>query len=98
MADASGEDRPESSEDWFVYILECGDQSLYTGCTTDPERRLAEHQSGRGAKYTAARRPLRLVYVENQPDRSAALRREWAIKQMRRKEKLALIRKGTLNQ
>jgi len=76
---------------WYVYILRCADGSLYTGVARDPERRLAEHNGKRGAAYTRARRPVRLVYLEGAPDRSSALRREWAIKQLHRTEKLELI-------
>ena len=76
---------------WYVYILRCGDGTLYTGCTDNVDRRLAAHRSGRGAKYTRGRLPLTLVYREAQPDRSAALRREAAIKRMTRGEKLRLI-------
>ena len=76
---------------WYVYLLRCGDGTLYTGCTDDVERRLAAHQSGRGAKYTRSRLPVTLVYQEPCQDRSAALRREWSIKQMSRIQKLELI-------
>ena len=62
-------------KEWFVYILRCGDGTLYTGIATDTERRLAEHRAGLGAKYTRGRGPLTLVYRERCPDRSAALRR-----------------------
>ena len=65
---------------YLVYILRCGDGTLYTGCTNDLPRRLQAHQSGRGAKYTRSRLPVELVYQEAVPDRSAALRREAAIK------------------
>jgi putative endonuclease len=75
----------------FVYILLCADGTLYTGWTSDLERRLAAHNSGQGAKYTRGRRPLRLIYVEELSGRPAALRREREIKRMRRAEKLALI-------
>ena len=74
-----------------VYMLQCGDGSLYTGSTTDLNRRLAAHSSGRGAKYTRSRLPVELVYWEEVPDWSAALRREAAIKHLTRSEKLALI-------
>ena len=77
--------------DWYVYILRCGDGSLYTGMTDDVQRRLAAHRSGRGAKYTRGRGPLEPVYIESVPDRSAALRREAQIKRLTRTEKLALI-------
>ncbi|MBW2533474.1 MAG: GIY-YIG nuclease family protein [Deltaproteobacteria bacterium] len=80
------------SPDWHVYILRCADGTLYTGITTDPERRLAEHNAGTGARYTAPRRPVEMVYVEGAEDRAAAARREHAIKRLRRGEKLALVR------
>ena len=75
---------------YWVYLLRCGDGSLYTGCTNDLARRLRAHQSGRGAKYTRSRLPVELVYREEAEDRSAALRREAAIKRLTRAEKLAL--------
>ncbi|WP_304098821.1 GIY-YIG nuclease family protein [Phascolarctobacterium succinatutens] len=75
----------------FVYMLRCKDGSLYTGWTNDLEHRLAMHNSGRGAKYTRGRGPLELVYSEELPDREAALRRECAIKKLRREQKLALL-------
>lgn len=75
----------------FVYMLRCADGSLYTGSTTDLDRRLAVHQSGRGAKYTRSRLPVELVYREEAPDWSAALRREAAIKHLSRAQKLELI-------
>lgn len=76
---------------WYVYLLRCADDTLYAGCTTDSQRRLKQHNSGRGAKYTRARRPVSLVYVEQAEDHSQALRREAALKRLSRKEKLALI-------
>ena len=76
---------------WWVYILRCGDGTLYTGTAADVERRLAAHRRGRGAKYTRGRGPLAVVYREECPDRGAALRREAAIKKYRRAEKEALI-------
>lgn len=76
---------------WYVYMLRCGDGSLYTGYTDDVERRLAVHSSGKGAKYTRSRLPVTLVYREELPDKSAALRREAAIKAMTRGQKLALL-------
>lgn len=76
---------------WYVYLLRCADGTLYAGCTTDPRRRLQQHNAGRGAKYTRARRPVSLVYVEQAEDHSQALRREAALKRLSRKEKLALI-------
>lgn len=76
---------------WFVYILRCGDGSLYTGYTNDVPRRLMLHQNGQGAKYTRSRPPVSLAYQEELPDKSAALRREAAIKRMKRPQKLSLI-------
>ena len=78
---------------WYVYMLRCGDGTLYTGVTDDVDRRLAAHRSGKGAKYTRGRGPLELVYTEEQPDKSAALRREMEIKKLRREQKEALIAK-----
>lgn len=75
----------------FVYMLRCKDGSLYTGWTNDLEHRLAMHNSGRGAKYTRGRGPLELGYSEELPDKEAALRRECAIKKLRREQKLALL-------
>ena len=77
---------------WYVYILRCGDNTLYTGITDDVPRRLAAHRAGKGAKYTRGRGPLELVYQERVPDKSAALRREAAIKRLKRAEKEKLIR------
>lgn len=76
---------------WIVYILECSDRSLYTGITNDLERRLEEHRSGRGAKYTKHRSPLTVRYTERRRNKSAALTREAAIKSLTRSEKLTLI-------
>jgi len=77
--------------EWYVYILVCGDGTLYTGVTTDLARRTAQHNAGRGAKYTAARLPVRLAYSEHCPDRSLAQKREAALKRLSRREKLALL-------
>lgn len=81
---------------WFVYILCCADDTLYTGVSTDVLRRVAEHNAGvpAGARYTHARRPVVLVFQECAVDRGAALRREKAIKSFSRKAKLALIAGG----
>jgi putative endonuclease len=76
----------------YCYILACSDGSFYTGWTTDPERRVRQHNCGTGARYTRCRRPVRLAYVEEHPDRSSAMRREYKIKQMGRKAKEKLIR------
>lgn len=75
----------------YVYLLRCADDTLYTGYTNDLSRRLAAHNSGRGAKYTRFRRPVALVYWELWPDKSSALRREYALKQLPRAKKLKLI-------
>ena len=75
----------------FCYILECADGSYYTGWSDDPARRLRAHNAGRGARYTRSRRPVRLVYVEELPDRASAMRRERQIKGLARKRKEALI-------
>lgn len=75
----------------YTYILECKDGTLYTGWTTDIDRRLAVHNSGKGAKYTKSRRPVRLVYYETFETREEAMSREYIIKRMTRQEKLALI-------
>lgn len=75
----------------YVYILRCGDGSFYTGWTNDLEKRVKAHQSGKGAKYTRAHEPVELVYHECFEEKSAAMRREYEIKQLSRTEKLALI-------
>ena len=80
-----------SGLEYIVYILRCGDGSLYTGITTDLQRRVAVHNSGKGAKYTRSRLPVEPVYWETVPDKPAALRRERAIKTLSRAEKLKLI-------
>jgi predicted GIY-YIG superfamily endonuclease len=76
---------------WYVYLLRCGDGSLYAGATTDVESRLTAHRAGRGARYTRGRGPLSLVLCEPHLDRSAALRRECELKRLRRRDKLALL-------
>ena len=78
---------------WYLYILRCKDGSLYTGITTDVEKRLEAHRAGKGAKYTRGRGPLELVYREECGDHSDALRREAEIKRLPREEKLKLIAK-----
>lgn len=81
------------SNSWKLYILRCGDGTLYTGITTDVEKRLEAHRTGKGAKYTRGRGPLELVYREECGDHSAALRRELEIKKLPREEKKKLIEK-----
>ncbi len=77
--------------EWFVYILRCEDDTLYTGIATDVQRRMEEHRSGRGAKYTRSHPPRELVWCERAEDHGAALRREAAVKRLSRAEKLKLI-------
>lgn len=85
------EKRPTETQPWFVYVLQCGDGSLYTGVTVDLEARTSCHNEGKGAAYTRSRRPVRLVWSEPAADRSAALKREIAIKRLSRAAKLKLI-------
>jgi len=77
--------------EWYVYMLRCADHSLYTGVATDIDARVATHNAGKGAKYTRGRLPVKLVYRERVGARGAALRREHAIKRMRRAVKRQLI-------
>ena len=77
---------------WVVYMLLCCDGSLYTGCTNNLARRLALHQSGKGAKYTRSRLPVELAWWEEAEGQSAALRREAAVKRLSRAEKLSLVK------
>ena len=82
----------KSASEWFVYIIRASDQTLYTGITTDPVRRLAEHQSGKaGAKYFRGRSAIEMVYLEASDNRSTASIREAAIKKLSRSQKLTLI-------
>ena len=79
--------------EWYVYIVQCSDNSLYTGITVDLDRRLNEHNtSNKGAKYTRSRRPVQMMYSETHETRSLASKREYAIKQLTRKEKLNLLK------
>ena len=81
---------------WYVYILRCADDSLYTGISNDLERRVKQHNSttGQGARYTRARQPVSLVYQEPASDRATASQREYAIKQLTRRDKLQLIQQA----
>lgn len=81
--------------EWEVYILQCGDGTLYTGIARDAEKRLKMHQSGKGAKYTRGRGPLTLVYREGCESHTQALQREIAVKKLTRRQKLNLIQKYT---
>ena len=76
----------------YVYILRCNDDSLYTGWTNNLEKRIKAHSDGKGAKYTRARVPVELVYFEVFEDKIEAMKREYGIKQLKRKEKLELIK------
>lgn len=75
----------------YCYIVECADGTYYTGWAVDPEKRVKVHNAGRGAKYTKTRLPVKLVYVEEQPDRKTAMKREIAIKRLGRDGKMKLI-------
>jgi putative endonuclease len=79
---------------WIVYIVRCSDHTLYTGVTTDADKRVAQHNRGEGARYTRARLPVELVYVEPAADRGAALRREAEIKRMPSADKKRMISDG----
>ncbi|MDO8946862.1 MAG: GIY-YIG nuclease family protein [Desulfocapsaceae bacterium] len=82
-------------DSWYVYIVQCGDNSLYTGITKDLEKRILEHNSGpKGAKYTRSRRPVALVYSEEATSRSAATSREHHIKKLKRSRKGQLVAQG----
>ena len=78
---------------WYVYMVRCADQSLYTGITTDVQRRVIEHNGEGGARYTRARTPVVLVYQEHVASRSIASKREIAIKKLKKKQKEALLSK-----
>ena len=79
---------------WYLYILRCKDDTLYTGITTDVEKRLEAHRTGKGAKYTRGRSPLELVYRESCGSHSDALKREHQVKMLTREAKQNLIREG----
>lgn len=86
------QDATRSEKGWFVYMLECADGTIYTGCTTDVDRRVREHNtSSRGARYTRSRRPVRLLISFPMNSRSAALREEIRVKRLPRAEKLRLV-------
>jgi putative endonuclease len=78
----------------YCYIVECADGTYYTGWAVSPEKRVAMHNQGRGARYTRTRRPVKLVYIEELPDRKSAMKREIAIKKMERERKRKLIGEG----
>lgn len=76
---------------YYIYLLECADDTIYTGITTDVLRRFKEHQSGKAARYTRVHKPTRILYTEKHPDRSSALKREAEIKKWPREKKLSLF-------
>ena len=76
---------------FFCYMVECADGTFYTGWSTNPEKREKVHNTGQGAKYTRTRRPVKLIYIEELPDKSSALKRERAIKKFSRKKKEKLV-------
>ncbi|KAF3978374.1 MAG: GIY-YIG nuclease family protein [Methylococcales symbiont of Iophon sp. n. MRB-2018] len=78
-------------KNWLVYIIQCADESLYTGITIDIKKRFQQHSSQQGAKYFRARKPKKIVYLELDHDRSSASKREYAIKQLSRADKICLI-------
>ena len=101
MSAAAEEALPPGSGDppavsHYVYLVRCCDGSLYCGYSTDPVRRAAVHNSGKGAKYTRSRLPVELVWTEAHPTRQAALSREWHLKRLTHAEKEALVRQSTL--
>ncbi len=85
--------KPKNKTDWFVYVLRCADNSLYTGITLDIKRRISEHSRGQGSRYVRRKLPVKLVYKESHPSKSKALKREIEIKQWTRPMKLAFIKK-----
>ena len=84
-----------SEKKYYTYILRCGDDTLYTGFTTDLEHRLQTHNAGKGAKYTKARLPVEIIYHEEYPTKEEAMRREAAIKKLTRKQKIELMKNRT---
>ena len=78
----------------YTYMVKCRDGTIYTGWTTMLERRISEHNSGKGAKYTRSRRPVELIYYEENPSKQQAMRREYEIKKMTRKQKIELVKKN----
>ncbi len=78
----------------YAYMVECSDGTLYTGYTNDLEKRIKSHNSGRGAKYTRSRLPVKLVYFEEHETKEEAMRREWQIKHLTRQQKICLLQKS----
>jgi len=96
IVSASGESERAVSQspDWIVYVLQCADETLYTGITNDLDRRMEEHECGSGAKYTRGRAPFKLLHTEACPTRSQALKREAEIKSLDRVAKIKLVSSG----
>ncbi|OGZ04500.1 MAG: hypothetical protein A2648_01540 [Candidatus Lloydbacteria bacterium RIFCSPHIGHO2_01_FULL_41_20] len=79
---------------YYIYLLKCGDHSIYTGITTDVKRRFNEHKKGKGGHYTSSRKVIKLLYTERKKNRSSALKREAEIKKLTREQKLKLAKTG----
>lgn len=88
MKETNKQEEPQRN---YTYIVKCSDETLYTGWTNNLKKRLEAHNSGKGAKYTKTRRPVELVYFEEYDTKQEAMKREYAIKQLSRQKKLALI-------
>ena len=88
---------PYVAESHFVYMVRCVDGSLYTGYSLDPSQRVKVHNRGRGARYTSGRRPVELIYIESFASAGAALRREWHLKRLPRREKEKLVARRGVN-
>ncbi|OIO69278.1 MAG: hypothetical protein COW19_07235 [Zetaproteobacteria bacterium CG12_big_fil_rev_8_21_14_0_65_55_1124] len=91
---AQTENKQKDITDWFIYMIRCKDDQLYTGISTDVQRRFAEHQSGKGAKYLRGRGPLQLVFQQQAGSHSEALKAELAIKKLSKADKESIIRSG----
>jgi len=87
---------PDKEPEWFLYLIRCSGGQLYTGITTDVERRYSEHSEGKGAKFLRGKGPLQLVFSENIGTHSDALKTELKIKKLRKSEKEALIQRGSI--
>lgn len=94
MASTKNQSPTKQSINWFLYIVSCSDNTLYTGITTNLERRVKQHNQGKGAAYTAARRPVLLLAAWCYPDRSTATKAEHAVKRLRRARKQAIMEEG----
>ncbi len=82
----------ETNQNWHLYLVRCADDTIYTGISIDVEARVTKHNSGRGAKYTSTRLPVRLIYSESKPDRISAMKREVQVKRWSRKMKEDLVK------